>query len=97
MSEKPVEQKPVMWRHIGSGEVCSGGFLRKEQAQWTPLYAAPVPAIDVDEVMRQYDEGISQAHQTAEAEPGSRYYDLIGPENERKLRAALLDYLKGQR
>jgi hypothetical protein len=85
----------------------------------TPLYAAPVPAVDqivgpfdsvddliaalpgpaVDlaewktEAMRLVDELMSECRQTGEAEPGSRYYDLTGPEKERKLRAALQSHL----
>jgi hypothetical protein len=35
------EQEPVAFRNKETGEFCTGGFLRKEWARWTPLYTAP--------------------------------------------------------
>jgi hypothetical protein len=61
------------------------------------IAALPGPAVDLaewkTEAMRLVDELMSECRQTGEAEPGSRYYDLTGPEKERKLRAALQSHL----
>ena len=35
------EQEPVAWRNKETGEFCTGGFLRKDWARWTPLYTTP--------------------------------------------------------
>jgi hypothetical protein len=35
------KQEPVAFRNTETGDFCTGGFLRKDWAQWQPLYAAP--------------------------------------------------------
>jgi hypothetical protein len=40
------KQEPVAFRNTETGDFCTGGFLRKDWAQWQPLYTAPVHAIE---------------------------------------------------
>lgn len=35
------EQEPVAFRNKQTGEFCTGGFLRGQLGQWTPLYEHP--------------------------------------------------------
>lgn len=35
------KQKPVAWINTETAKICTGGFLRKDLANWQPLYVAP--------------------------------------------------------
>jgi hypothetical protein len=57
---KAIEQEPVAFRNIETGEFCTGGFLRKDWAKWQPLYAAPVHASDIS--AERVDETAKDRH-----------------------------------
>lgn len=83
------EQEPVAFRNKQTGEFCTGGFLRGQLGQWTPLYEHPYELVCVC--------GAAWEGDTMVETPSKREWVELDDEDMKELRDANFDLLYGAR
>ena len=83
------EQEPVAFRNKQTGEFCTGGFLRGQLGQWTPLYEHPYELVCVC--------GAAWEGDTMVETPSKREWVGLDDEDMKELRDANFDLLYGAR